>query len=271
MLQTLAAHATGLSLCSQSDVADHIHTLRKVIRQTQALVRLLAPGLMGDRAAKQPLQKLAAVARMLSLPRDAEVLPHAWAALPLPVQQATPTIGMTLVLARATVAADPKTLADLHKAGVATAHLIRKFAQNLPTLLPDPVLGEGLRGALHRVLVIHKQARKRPKQQAVHDLRKACKDIRHQLEWMGADAALPGYLDLVDSIKALGAVTDLFALDRWLGQAGRACPADERAILRAALDKLVCKSTGKQIVRCDDWMVAKPKKMAKNWLQSLDR
>ncbi len=268
-LLAVAARADELGRCGQQDVADHIHALRRVMRQAQALVRLIAPGLVGDKTAKQPLQRIAVTARTLSKARDAEVLPEAWAALPLPVQHATSAIALFLQQERLILYADAKTLADLQKAAHSAAAINRKFAAALPPQLPANLVGEGLRTALGRVATAHKQARKRPRPEAVHDLRKACKDVRHQLEWLGADAALSLHQALVDYLKALGGVTDLFALDRWLRQAGRACPPDERATLRLALDKLVSKSTGKQIARCGGWMDGKPKKLAKRLVADL--
>ncbi|MBM4343852.1 MAG: CHAD domain-containing protein [Deltaproteobacteria bacterium] len=264
-----AAACAALAVCAAGRTPIHIHALRKRTRQTRALVRLVGGCLVGDKVVKQALRDLAGAARLLSDARDAEVLPDALALLPLPLRSKTPQLALALAVQRAAAAVDPRHAENLRIAAVAIAEATRGFAALLPVAVLPRVLIDGLRSALARVRACRKQARKRPRPEAIHDLRKACKDLRHQLEWLGVDGDHELYAELVSGIKALGELTDLFALDQWLRNHGRSCPQAETAAVGRGLERAYARTAGKLIGRCKDLLPDKPRTMAPALLAEL--
>ena len=268
-LQSQAQESGALSQGPADKLAAHVHALRKRTRQTRALVRLIGPALVSDRVVKRALRDLASASRLLSLARDAEMLPNALELLPLPLRMRTPLLTQTLLNQRALVAADPGSQLLMNQSAQAVQLATLAFAQQLPTTMAQKTILEGLRQCLHRVRACRKQADKHPRPEAFHDLRKACKDLRHQLEWLGVDREHVLYAELVQFVRALGSVTDLLALDIWLRKAGRACPGAEQAAVRKALDKSLARSTGKLIARCKALLPDKPRRMAASLLAEL--
>ncbi len=268
-LHDQADACAALTPCAQGRTPAHIHALRKRTRQTRALVRLCGTCLVGDKPVKQALRDLASAARLLSAARDAEVLPDALGLLPMPLRSKTPQLALALAVQRAAAAVDPDNVAKVAVAAQAIATATRDFAALLPAVVPPRVLMDGLRAALGRVRDGRKQARKRPRPEAIHDLRKACKDLRHQLEWLGVDGDHALYGELVATIKALGELTDLFALDLWLRANGRSCPQAETAAVGRALEKAYARTAGKLIGRCKGVVPDKPRKMAPALLAEL--
>ncbi len=268
-LHEQAQACQALSQCAPGRTPVHIHALRKRTRQTRALIRLCGSCLVGDKPAKQALRDLASAARLLSAARDAEVLPDALGLLPMPLRSKTPQLALALAVQRAAAAVDPNNAAQLLVAAAAIATATRDFAALLPVEVPPRVLLDGLRTALSRVRDSRKQARKRPRPEAIHDLRKACKDLRHQLEWLGVDGDHALYAELVSTIKALGELTDLFALDLWLRANGRACPQAETHAVGRALEKAYARTAGKLIGRCKALLPDKARTMAPALLAEL--
>lgn len=268
-LASQTAACAQLVPCPPGDVARRVHALRKLVRQTRALVRLIGAGAADDRPAKRALRDFAAASRTLSHARDAEVLPDALELLPLPLRQKTPALAENLLRQRDAVNSDGKTAAAVDAAAAAVGVIEARYGGQLPENVTEKLLLEGMRQSLRRVREARKLAGKRPRPEHIHDLRKSCKDLRHQLEWLGVDSEHAFYAELCDIVRGLGFVTDLLALDGYLRGDGRQVPASERAAVQKALEKSLARSTAPWIARCKSLIGKDSKRIAAALLAEL--
>lgn len=228
-----AALATRLCLANSAEPALAVHAMRRLLRRSRALLRLIASAL-NDADRHAWLAQLGEASRDLGRHRDAEVLPDALLLLPKGARAACGSLKQILEQQRALARLDAGVSPALQKAAIA----MTEVAAQLPAALHQPSaahLAQGLASAFERLEDSAKQASKRPRPEAIHSLRKRAKDLRHMLQWLGGDSDSPLLSRVSDCVRELGDVADLLVLYAWLKEAARRHPDVVRGPLLQAL------------------------------------
>lgn len=213
-LGELAERAAAIAGAAPTEPHKAVHAQRRTLRRGRALLRLVGP-CMAAAQAKDWLDSLGKASRQLGVFRDAEVLPAALRLLESAEPSAVAQLRDQLSADRDVARTDPNALLEIRN----TAEVLLAVAleaQSAELELSLPKLARSLQASMRRARALARQANKHPRPEAVHELRKRAKDLRHQLEWLGVqrgDEALNG---LVDWLGDLGEVADLLALQAWL-------------------------------------------------------
>jgi CHAD domain-containing protein len=234
-LSELAERAAAIAAAASAEPHKAVHAQRRTLRRGRALLRLLGP-CMAAAQAKDWLGRLGEASRQLGVFRDADVLPAALRLLGNADRDAVAQLREQLSADRDAARADPNAILQVRS----TADVLLSVAleaQGAELELSPPKLARSLQASMRRARALARQANKHPRPEAVHELRKRAKDLRHQLEWLGVrsgDEALDG---LVDWLGDLGEVADLLALQAWLKERSSRTPQRGEILLALRLSK----------------------------------
>lgn len=231
-LDALARRAAAIAAAAPGEPHKAIHAQRRTLRRARALLRLVGPALAPQQA-KAWMARLGEASRQLGVYRDAEVLPAAVQLLRGAEPAALAALHHQLSAARELARNDPEALHQLQRTAQGLATLAAE-AQSATLDLSPATLSRSLGHAVQRARDLAKLARKRPRPEAVHELRKRAKDLRHQLEWLGVRRDQQALGSLIAWLGDLGEFADLLALHAWIkGHGEQQAAADHAALLQA--------------------------------------
>ena len=228
---------------ARRDPVRAVHEYRKALRRARAVLRLSRP-LLGEGCFRELLHELRLALRGTSPLRDAAVMAQTLQGLPDLVRTRRARRAMRELLAveaRSDASAERIAL-ELSRSAQIVAPLPVRFLACLPQDVRWRQVREALERSLKRARRARREARRGGEDQQVHAFRKRVKELRYQLELL--EAAQPGKLrrdhrDLATLAEALGEVTDLTLLRRFVRLRAQEIEAARPAALVACLDSLV--------------------------------
>ena len=243
----LGSAVAGLEAAGPRDRAKAVHSARKSVKKTRALLRLARPGLPG-RVYREEQDALRAAGQLLSGTRDADVLGETVDGLAERFAGRLPASAFN-GLRRAVVAQARAELPEDRSAEAVAA--LRAIAARVETWPVEDTDAKALRSGALRVQKggagRFKAARKAGGGEAMHDLRKRVKDrwYHERLLEEGWPGVFGAYADEADRLgELLGDEHDLAVLDERLAQHGdtlrtRADLGEVRALIAERRAELV--------------------------------